>query len=287
MAELQGGDENPENDFSSSTSANLKSANYYYNKSKTASSMKLDSVKENTNMTINLGIERLVQDPKQKRRRIKNGYVQPCSGRESWWRSTIKETPLPGSYNIPSFLAEVYRKPNTYRFKSDGRRIDPTPQIGKGEYLLPGAYAYEDFGSRLKRLNVSYGFKNSVPIDKTKLGMEPSLNVSPASYDTTKYLNIDAPVESVRHSMFKSREKRQVFVGKEGMGPDAYSPIIPDNKKEITSCFKSESSRFRKFNTIAPGPGTYEPISTWINSKQSQQFSTKGVFFTPSSKVTT
>lgn len=47
-----------------------------------------------------------------------------------------------------SFLTEVLKKPNTYRFKSDGRRHDPTPQIGRGQYLLPGAYSYEDFGQR-------------------------------------------------------------------------------------------------------------------------------------------
>lgn len=52
------------------------------------------------------------------------------------------------------------RTQNTYRFKSDGRRMDPTPQQGKGEYLLPGAYGYEDFAQRLKRLQLSYGFKN-------------------------------------------------------------------------------------------------------------------------------
>ena len=49
---------------------------------------------------------------------------------------------------MPSFLSEVYKKPNTYRFKSDGRKIEPMPQIGKGEYLLPGAYSFEDFSSR-------------------------------------------------------------------------------------------------------------------------------------------
>ena len=56
---------------------------------------------------------------------------------------------MPGRYNLPSFLSDVYKKPNTYRFKSDGRRLEPMPQIGKGEYLLPGAYSFEDFSSRL------------------------------------------------------------------------------------------------------------------------------------------
>ena len=63
-------------------------------------------------------------------------------------------------------------------------------------------------------------------------------------------MNIDAQPEPVKHSMFKSREKREVFVGREGMGPDAYDPQIPENKKEITSCFKSETGRFRKAETV-------------------------------------
>lgn len=49
---------------------------------------------------------------------------------------------------MKSFLNEALKKPNTYRFKSEGRRNDPTPQIGKGQYLLPGAYSYEDFAQR-------------------------------------------------------------------------------------------------------------------------------------------
>lgn len=51
---------------------------------------------------------------------------------------------------MTSFVTESLKKPNTYRFKSDGRRIEPMPQIGKGEYLLPGAYSFEDFSSRFQ-----------------------------------------------------------------------------------------------------------------------------------------
>ena len=74
--------------------------------------------------------------------------------------------------------------------------------------------------------------------------------MSPATYDTTKYLNIDAPIEPVKHSMFKSREKREVFVPKEGIPPGEYEPILQENKKEITSCFKSETGRFYKAETV-------------------------------------
>ncbi len=59
-----------------------------------------------------------------------------------------KETPSPLRYNLPGFLNEIVKRPNTYRFKSDGRQRDPIPQQGKGSYLLPGAYDYEDFADR-------------------------------------------------------------------------------------------------------------------------------------------
>lgn len=49
---------------------------------------------------------------------------------------------------MSSFLSEALKKPNTYRFKSDGRKHDPVPQQGRGKYLLPGAYSYQDFGQR-------------------------------------------------------------------------------------------------------------------------------------------
>lgn len=78
---------------------------------------------------------------------------------------------MPGKYNLPNFINDLVKRPNTYRFKSDGRRHEPLPQIGKGEYLLPGAYSYEDFSQRIKKLNMSYSFKNHVPLEKNKLGV--------------------------------------------------------------------------------------------------------------------
>jgi len=59
-----------------------------------------------------------------------------------------KETPLPGRYNLQTFVHDIIKKPNSFSFKSDGRRRDPPPQMRKGEYLLPGAYSYEDLSQR-------------------------------------------------------------------------------------------------------------------------------------------
>ena len=56
-----------------------------------------------------------------------------------------QETPVPGSYRITdNFMVDLAKRPNTYSFKSDGRRLDPMPQIGHGQYLLPGAYNHKE-----------------------------------------------------------------------------------------------------------------------------------------------
>lgn len=70
---------------------------------------------------------------------------------------------------MPNFISDLIKKPNTYRFKSDGRRHEPLPQIGKGELLLPGAYSFEDFSQRIKKLNMSYSFKNHMSAENNKL----------------------------------------------------------------------------------------------------------------------
>jgi hypothetical protein len=44
-------------------------------------------------------------------------------------------------------LYDLEKRPNTYRFKSDGRKMDPHPH-GKGAVLLPGAYESQDFLKR-------------------------------------------------------------------------------------------------------------------------------------------
>ena len=60
---------------------------------------------------------------------------------------THQETPKPGSYEYPTFIEEMSVRPNTYRFRSDGRKIDPHPH-GKGAMLLPGAYESQNFIER-------------------------------------------------------------------------------------------------------------------------------------------
>ena len=60
----------------------------------------------------------------------------------------FQETPVPGSYDSADFIIMLQKRPHSYRFKSDGRKSDPQPQIGKGATLLPGAYQHQDFLQR-------------------------------------------------------------------------------------------------------------------------------------------
>jgi hypothetical protein len=84
------------------------------------------------------------------RKKKPSGYAPPASDRESWWRTTIKDTPNPGTYDthLNTFIKEIVARPMTYGFKSDGRRRDPQPLEPKGKELLPGAYSVEDFAAQ-------------------------------------------------------------------------------------------------------------------------------------------
>lgn len=68
----------------------------------------------------------------------------------------FKDTPNPGAYetHLNTFVKEVFARPMTYGFKSDGRKRDPQPLEPKGKELLPGAYSYPDFAELSVRLLV-------------------------------------------------------------------------------------------------------------------------------------
>jgi hypothetical protein len=70
------------------------------------------------------------------------------TNRESWWRAELRPTPRPGAYSVPSSWDQMNKKPATYNFKTDGRKHDPVIRMKKGDYLLPGAYNFEDMQHR-------------------------------------------------------------------------------------------------------------------------------------------
>ncbi|RXM34429.1 Calmodulin [Acipenser ruthenus] len=92
----------------------------------------------------------------------KNSSKDKGSDRSGWWRSTLKESPIPGTYEIRDFIREAQLNPvkQTYCFKGEGRKKG-VGAARKGDLLLPGAYSHTDCIQLLEKQQVTYSFKNS------------------------------------------------------------------------------------------------------------------------------
>uniref|UniRef100_A0A0G2K1I9 Sperm-tail PG-rich repeat containing 4 n=1 Tax=Rattus norvegicus TaxID=10116 RepID=A0A0G2K1I9_RAT len=139
--------------------------------------------------------------------------------REGWWRLTVTNTPIPGTYHLRTFIEEALLNPVsiTYNFKNEGRkriplvlRNDPVPTD------LP-QYSPPDFLELLKKQTASYSFKDKPRADPSTL------------------------VEKDKH---------------EGPGPGDYNLKLP-RSGSITSCFRSRVPRFLPVGSKTPGPGAY------------------------------
>ncbi|CAF3196677.1 unnamed protein product [Rotaria socialis] len=217
-----------------------------------------------------------------------HNYAPPVSDREGWWRITIKDSPNPGTYDthLNTFIKEMISRPMTYGFKSDGRRRDPQPLEPKGKFLLPGAYSVEDFVERMHQLRLSYGFKGPDRqglLDKSMaVNQDKNIDVPPGLYETQKYQTFDSAVESSRHSVFKSKTTRKIFLPKIGPAPGDYEPktsVTNEHSPNITSAFRSSTNRFHVKLSKIPGPGTYEKLANFPPPKQLNKLSMRGVFF--------
>ncbi|XP_033733899.1 LOW QUALITY PROTEIN: protein STPG4-like [Pecten maximus] len=223
--------------------------------------------------------------PWKDRKALSEDYEGHISGREGWWRTYIRETPLPGSYETEDFLVDLDKRPHTYRFKSDGRKIDAHPH-GKGALLLPGAYEMQPFTRRLEQQPATYNFK---AIDRGQRGFnfgrkDKDINVSPNAYEMDKYLTVAVDKQPSKHSMFKSQSRRfptMPFRPRIGPGPGnyEYSPEVPLHP--VSSSFKSKTPRFSSSHTRVPGPGTYAKTHQYpMNNNISNMGRQHGLFFT-------
>ncbi|XP_041353544.1 protein STPG4-like isoform X2 [Gigantopelta aegis] len=222
------------------------------------------------------------------RKALREDYELPLTEREAWWRIELRETPKPGAYAIKTFLNELSERPNTYRFKSDGRKLN-TDIVQTGATLLPGAYSYTDFIHETEKRPATYNFRSVSRDDADILYYgkpDKTLNISPAAYDTERYESIAVTDPSSKHYMFKSQSKRFptiYYKPKEGPGPGMYEPVISSSAPCISSSFCSRTPRFLPSHTKVPGPGTYEktyqhPMKSTI-SKMGRQY---GLFFNSS-----
>ncbi|XP_056022235.1 protein STPG4-like [Ostrea edulis] len=227
-----------------------------------------------------------LKHPWLKRKALSEEYENPVTEREGWWRTYIRETPLPGTYEGGTFLEDLQKKQNTYRFKSDGRKIDPHPH-GKGAVLMPGAYEFNHFLERLEQAPATYNFKAT---DRSKQNFlvighrDKDINVSPGQYDMEKFLSLTTDKQSSKHYMFRSQHKRfptLPFKPKEGPGPGNYEHVHQRSNTAVSSSFKSRTPRFSSSHTRVPGPGMYEktfqhPIPSTVSTMGRQH----GLFFT-------
>ncbi|XP_043916146.1 protein STPG4 isoform X1 [Protopterus annectens] len=182
------------------------------------------------------------------------------SDRDGWWRTTFKDTPIPGTYEVRDFIQDAQLNPikMTYHFKGEGRKKSAA-NIPSGEFLMPGAYIINDFIKRLEKLPATYSFKNIPrPVSFTLGVRDKEVDVPPWHYNL-----IPGPVIKMpsKHVMFRSAVQRFptiYFRPKEGPAPGHYE-LKGDVQHAIKSSFQSRVPRFLPIrNQKTPGPGTYE-----------------------------
>ncbi|NP_001314740.1 protein STPG4 [Danio rerio] len=179
--------------------------------------------------------------------------------RSSWWRNTIKNYPIPGSYHIRDFLEETKLNPvpRTYSFKGPGRNTLMST-MGQGEMLLPGAYNFTNSTTEALRCQATYSFRSCPRPDNYTLGLrDKDINLSPGHYDITEKPVSKSPC---KHVMFRSVVQRVSFLPKEGPAPGHYNPR-QSTGTAVTSCFRSTVPRLYSVHMGTPGPGTYQ--LTW------------------------
>nr|XP_018667244.1 protein STPG4-like isoform X1 [Ciona intestinalis] len=185
-----------------------------------------------------------------------------------WWRVTLKETPVPGTYEQRDFLQDkdLNRIKPTYNFKGEGRKKNSS-NTRNGEILLPGAYEHKDFLEELSRQPLTYEFKSSGRRRVLPGLKDRDCNVAPCEYETLRIPVNKAPIH---HGAFKSQSPRfptKYFNPKEGPPPGSYDPTNINRSPSVTSSFKSRTPRFRTSQTKVPGPATY---ASTLQTPQSQ-----------------
>ncbi|XP_072533286.1 protein STPG4 [Salminus brasiliensis] len=195
---------------------------------------------------------------------------EDLADRSGWWRQSIKDTPIPGSYHIRDFIEEASLNPvrRTYGFKGTGRSTQAAC-VRSGAVLLPGAYKLTDSTQEALQRQASYSFKSCPRPDSYTLGIrDKDVDLSPCHYNVTEK---PVPKLPCKHVMFRSAVQRLSFLPKEGPPPGHYT-IRSSPANGITSCFRSTVPRLHSVRSRTPGPGTYEPSwqrSPWLATEAS------------------
>ncbi|XP_055475393.1 protein STPG4 isoform X3 [Psammomys obesus] len=145
--------------------------------------------------------------------------------REGWWRVTLTNTPIPGTYHLKTFLEESLLNPvkATYNFKNEGRKRIPLVQRNDPVPTDLPQYKPPDFLELLKNQMASYSFKDKPrPNPSTLVDKDESLQLCPGQYEI---LPAPVPKNTSRSFVFRSVVQRfppNYFTPKTP-GPGAYT----------------------------------------------------------------
>ncbi|XP_013373059.1 PREDICTED: uncharacterized protein C2orf61 homolog isoform X2 [Chinchilla lanigera] len=106
--------------------------------------------------------------------------------REGWWRETLTNTPIPGTYHLKTFIEESLLNPvvATYNFKNEGRKKPPLVQRNNPVVNDLPLYKPADFLDLLKKQVATYSFKDQPrPSPSTLVYKDKSLRLSPGQYE--------------------------------------------------------------------------------------------------------
>ncbi|XP_008064398.1 uncharacterized protein C2orf61 homolog, partial [Carlito syrichta] len=82
--------------------------------------------------------------------------------REGWWRITLTNTPIPGTYHLKTFLEDSLLNPviTTYNFKNEGRKKPPLVHRNNPVLNDLPQYMPPDFLDHLKKQAATYSFRD-------------------------------------------------------------------------------------------------------------------------------
>nr|XP_056709365.1 protein STPG4 [Euleptes europaea] len=186
--------------------------------------------------------------------------IPDSRGRESWWRTSLRPTPVPGTYSVRDFLEDAKLNPvkATYNFKSEGRkRFSLFQQMP--DLTLPDTFKFipPSFVELAQKRPATYSFKNTPRESPTSTWYkDKNIITDPGQYDL---FPPPVPTFPSKNYMFRSAVQRfPTFPPKDGPGPGDYE-IKERLPLPIQSCFVSKVSRLIPAHTRVPGPGTYWP----------------------------
>ncbi|XP_071064906.1 protein STPG4 isoform X2 [Dasypus novemcinctus] len=167
--------------------------------------------------------------------------------REGWWRITLTDTPIPGTYHLKTFIEESLLNPviATYNFKNEGRKKPPLVQRNNPVINDIPQYMPPDFLDLVKKQTTTYSFKDKPrPSPSTLVYKDQSVQLSPGQYEI---LPAPVPKHASRGFVFRSTVQR-----------------FP------TGCFTpSRVPRFLPTCSKTPGPGAYTSSNQYPKQPQS------------------